>query len=223
MAVVAAETVRLRERHKEQMLALTWAGVTMRLVRRHVLDDPLLSDDARAVLVRAVMERRNKARVKPRENLANRINIACLLNHRALRLALGDCQGPEKSNEADPQPPQHVIDPQELQRTIETIRRRVGDYFQTAKLRDPDLKERNHRRAYVLPRQLAMYLVRQLTGASLEEIGRQFGGRHHSTVLHSIKKVEEMCQSDKMLKELIQSRFSRRTISDDFSHLAPLL
>jgi chromosomal replication initiator protein len=41
-----------------------------------------------------------------------------------------------------------------------------------------------------------MYTVRQLTGASLQEIGRQFGGRHHTTVLHAIKKIEAMRRSD---------------------------
>jgi chromosomal replication initiator protein len=44
-----------------------------------------------------------------------------------------------------------------------------------------------------------MYVARQLTGATLEEIGRQFGGRHHSTVLHSINKIEAMRRSDKVL------------------------
>ena len=43
-----------------------------------------------------------------------------------------------------------------------------------------------------MPRQVAMYLCKVLTHASLPEIGRSFGGKHHSTVIHSIKKVEEM-------------------------------
>jgi hypothetical protein len=199
MAVVAAETARLRERHREQILALTWAGVAMRLVRRHVLDNPLLSDDARAVLVRAVMERRNKARVKPRENLAVRITIAALLNPRALDLTLSDSQENADHDQVFPQPSQRVTDPHELQRTIEAIRRRVSDYFQMAKLRDPDLKVRSHRQVFVFPRQLAMYIVRRHTRATLQEIGRQFGGMHHSTVVHSIKKIQEMRRSDNAL------------------------
>lgn len=48
-----------------------------------------------------------------------------------------------------------------------------------------------------------MYLARQLTGASLQEIGRQFGGRHHTTVLHSIKKIEEMRRLDQDLDRSI--------------------
>jgi len=70
-------------------------------------------------------------------------------------------------------------------------------------MRDPDLKVRSHRRAYVLPRQIAMYIARQLTGASLREIGHEFGGRHHSMVLHSINRIETMRRSDKALDRTI--------------------
>jgi chromosomal replication initiator protein len=70
-------------------------------------------------------------------------------------------------------------------------------------MRDPELAVRTNRRAYVLPRQLAMYIVRQLTGASLEEIGREFGGRHHTTVLHSFKRIEVMRRSDEALNRTI--------------------
>jgi chromosomal replication initiator protein len=59
------------------------------------------------------------------------------------------------------------------------------------------------RRAHVLPRQLAMYVVRQLTGASLEEIGREFGNRHHTTVIHSINKIEAMRRTDEALNRTI--------------------
>jgi len=62
---------------------------------------------------------------------------------------------------------------------------------------------RSQRRAYVLPRQIAMYIARQLTGASLQEISREFGGRHYTTVLHSIKKVEEMRRTDEALNRTI--------------------
>jgi len=62
-----------------------------------------------------------------------------------------------------------------------------------------ELTVRTNRRAHVLPRQIAMYIARQLTGASLQEIGREFGGRHHSTVLHSIDKIEAMCRTNEAL------------------------
>jgi len=48
-----------------------------------------------------------------------------------------------------------------------------------------------------------MYIARQLMGASLQEIGREFGGRHHTTVLHSINRIEEMRRSDKALDSTI--------------------
>jgi chromosomal replication initiator protein len=96
-----------------------------------------------------------------------------------------------------------VVDPLEVQRAIQSIRQHVCEHFYLREMRDPELTVHTHRRAYVLPRQLAMYLVRQLTGASLEEIGRQFGGRHHSTVLYSIRRIEEMRRSDEDLDSAI--------------------
>ena len=59
-------------------------------------------------------------------------------------------------------------------------------------MRDPELKLRTHRRVYVLPR--------QVTGASLEEIGRQFGGKHHTTVLHAVNRIDAMSRIDEVLK-----------------------
>ena len=92
-----------------------------------------------------------------------------------------------------------VLDPLALQEAIQAIRRRVCEHVYLREMRDPELKVRTHRRAYVLPRQLAMYVARQLTGPSLQEIGREFGGRHHTTVHHSIGKIEEMRCSDEAL------------------------
>jgi hypothetical protein len=196
-AVAAAETARLRKRHTEHILAMTYNGIAMRLVRRHRLDDPRIADATRAVMVRAVMERRKKARVQRRENLANRINIAALpLSPRALDITLADCQESTESVQTPPRASLGVIDPGELQLTIDSIRKRICDAFHLAELRDADLTSRSYRQLLVFPRQLAMYAVKQLTGATLEEIGRQFGGRHHSTVLHSIRKIEEMRRLD---------------------------
>ena len=56
-----------------------------------------------------------------------------------------------------------------------------------------------------MPRQVAMYLCKSLTNASLPEIGKSFGGKHHSTVIHSIRKVEEMRQRDSSFNTLINS------------------
>jgi chromosomal replication initiator protein len=71
--------------------------------------------------------------------------------------------------------------------TIESIQKFVSDYYQ---LKVGDLKSRNNSKSVAMPRQIAMYLCKALTHASLPEIGRSFGGKHHSTVIHSIKKVE---------------------------------
>jgi chromosomal replication initiator protein len=55
------------------------------------------------------------------------------------------------------------------------------------------------------PRQVAMYLCKSLTNASLPEIGKSFGGKHHSTVIHSIRKVEELRQKDHTFNSLINT------------------
>ena len=70
-------------------------------------------------------------------------------------------------------------------------------------LREQDLKVRSNTKAIAFPRQIAMYLVKQLTSASLPEIGRQFGGKHHTTVLHSIHKIDSLRRSDKDLNRTI--------------------
>jgi chromosomal replication initiator protein len=59
-----------------------------------------------------------------------------------------------------------------------------------------ELKSRNNSKSIAMPRQIAMYLCKSLTRASLPEIGRSFGGKHHSTVIHSIRKFEDMRKKD---------------------------
>ncbi len=94
----------------------------------------------------------------------------------------------------------NIIASQEKRITIDLIQKRVSEHFN---LREQDLKVRSNTRAIAFPRQVAMYIVKQLTTASLPEIGRQFGGKHHTTVLHSINKIEEMRRSDKDLNRTI--------------------
>lgn len=88
----------------------------------------------------------------------------------------------------------NIIATQEKKVTIELIQKRVGEEFG---LRDQDLKIRSNARGIAFPRQIAMYIVKQLTSASLPEIGKQFGGKHHTTVLHSINKIENLRRLDK--------------------------
>ena len=73
--------------------------------------------------------------------------------------------------------------------SIELIQRKVADYFS---LPEEALKSKKRVKKLVMPRQLAMYLSRELTQASLNDIGQRFGGKDHSTVLHAINKVKEM-------------------------------
>jgi len=94
----------------------------------------------------------------------------------------------------------NIIATQEKKVTIELIQKRVGEQFG---LREQDLKVRSNSKAIAFPRQIAMYLVKQLTSASLPEIGRQFGGKHHTTVLHSINKIDALRRSDKDLNRTI--------------------
>jgi chromosomal replication initiator protein len=86
--------------------------------------------------------------------------------------------------------------------TIEIIQKFVADYYQ---LKLAELKSKNNSKSVALPRQIAMFLCKTLTNASLPEIGKSFGGKHHSTVIHSIRKIEEMRQRDGNFNNLIHS------------------
>ena len=72
-------------------------------------------------------------------------------------------------------------------------------------LQPSQLKEKSNTRQIAYPRQVAMYLVKELTHASLPEIGRAFGGKHHTTVLHSIHKIEELRRRDAGFEQVIHS------------------
>jgi chromosomal replication initiator protein len=84
--------------------------------------------------------------------------------------------------------------------TIDAIIRAVAERFN---LPPADLKKKSNRKAIAQPRQIAMYLAKELTSASLTEIGRAFGGKHHTTVLHSIRKVEAEREADLELNRLV--------------------
>ena len=94
----------------------------------------------------------------------------------------------------------NFIDSQARKVTIESIQKAVAEQFG---LRLVEIKATNNSRAIVYPRQIAMYLAKHLTEASLPEIGRQFGGKHHTTVLHSVEKINEARKSDKDLNRLV--------------------
>jgi len=92
------------------------------------------------------------------------------------------------------------IDTQVRKISIDAIQKAVAENFA---MRVSELKQKNNSRAVVVPRQIAMYLAKNLTEASLPEIGRQFGGKHHTTVMHSIAKIDELRRSDKDLNRTI--------------------
>jgi chromosomal replication initiator protein len=86
--------------------------------------------------------------------------------------------------------------------TIDSIQKFVAEYYQ---LKLIELKSRNNSKSVAMPRQVAMYLCKALTTASLPEIGKSFGGKHHSTVIHSIRKVEELRQRDSAFHNLLNT------------------
>ena len=94
----------------------------------------------------------------------------------------------------------NLIDSQVRKVTIESIQKAVCEQFG---LRQAEIKAKNNSRVIVFPRQIAMYLSKHLTDASLPEIGRQFGGKHHTTVLHSVEKIETVRKTDKDLNRVL--------------------
>jgi chromosomal replication initiator protein len=96
----------------------------------------------------------------------------------------------------------HLVHNGERRISIESIIRMVASNHN---LQAAQLRLKSNRREIARPRQIAMYLARELTQASLPEIGRAFGGKHHTTVLHSIHRIEELRQKDSDLNRLIQN------------------
>jgi chromosomal replication initiator protein len=96
----------------------------------------------------------------------------------------------------------HIVSGQERKVTIEAVIKTVAERFS---LLPSQLKQKSNSRQIAYPRQVAMYLAKELTQASLPEIGRQFGGKHHTTVLHSIHKIEQLRHTDADLNRMIHS------------------
>jgi chromosomal replication initiator protein len=85
--------------------------------------------------------------------------------------------------------------------TMEEIQKRVAEHF---KIRVSDMSSARRSRAVARPRQVAMYLSKQLTSRSLPEIGRAFGGRDHTTVIHAVRKIEELVKADTAFAEDVE-------------------
>jgi len=96
----------------------------------------------------------------------------------------------------------HLVKSSEQKRVrIEDIQKVVARHFNVSK---NDLLSNRRTRVIVRPRQIAMYLSKNLTPRSLPEIGRRFGGRDHTTVLHAVRKVEKMSSDDIKLAHEIE-------------------
>jgi chromosomal replication initiator protein len=96
----------------------------------------------------------------------------------------------------------NVLQNDERAVTIEIVQKAVADHYS---LKVAELKSKNNSKSVAMPRQIAMYLCKSLTNASLPEIGKSFGGKHHSTVIHSIRKIEQLRQKDGDFNTLINN------------------
>jgi len=96
----------------------------------------------------------------------------------------------------------HMVHEQDRRVTIDSIQKATAEKFN---LKQGQLKEKSNAKDIVRPRQIAMYLVKELTQASLPEIGRAFGNKHHTTVIHSLRKIEDLRKTDSELNKTINS------------------
>ena len=96
----------------------------------------------------------------------------------------------------------NILDRDDPKVTIEIIQKHVANFFS---LKLSELKSRNNARSISEPRQIAMYVCKALTNASLPQIGKSFGGKHHSTVIHSIRKIDGQRKKDAAFNTLIEN------------------
>ena len=157
----------------------------------------------------AILKRKAEAEVVPLPDdvamyIAGRIksNIRELEGSLIRLIAYASLTGREISLELTREVLKDVIDQDDRAVTIESIQKFVSDYYQ---LKVAELKSRNNSKSIAMPRQIAMYMCKALTHASLPEIGKSFGGKHHSTVIHSIRKVDELRKRDGDFNNLINS------------------
>jgi len=153
------------------------------LKKKAALERVRLTDD-----VAYLIASRIKSNIRELEGSLTRMIAFCALTGREMSVdltqeVLGELWGEEEK----------II-------TIEQIQRKVCDLFG---IRLSDLKAKTRTKAIAFPRQIAMYLARQLTHASLAEVGRAFGGKDHTTVLHAVDKVQTLLQEDPKLRKTI--------------------
>jgi len=108
-------------------------------------------------------------------------------------MAFASMSGREISLDAAKETLQELLEAEAPAVTVESIQKMVANHYN---LKVSELKSRNNSHHISFPRQIAMYLCKLLTDASLPETGRRFGGKHHSTVIHALRKIEKMRLSD---------------------------
>ncbi|MBK6799823.1 MAG: chromosomal replication initiator protein DnaA [Acidobacteria bacterium] len=136
--------------------------------------------------------------------IANRIksNIRELEGSLVRLTALSSLRGEPISLSLAQEALKNIIDEEERAVTIESIQKVVAEYYN---LKVADIKSKSNTRNITFPRQVAMYLCKNLTKASLPEIGREFGGKHHTTVIHSINKISTLIDQKGHIHRLINS------------------
>ena len=135
--------------------------------------------------------------VRELEGALNRIVAHCTLVGRAITL--------ENTQEVL----HDLLRANDRRMTIEDIQKKVAEHYN---IKFSDMHSARRARTVARPRQVAMYLSKQLTSKSLPEIGRRFGGKDHTTVMHAVKKIEELCrvehdfaQDIELLTRMLQS------------------
>lgn len=127
------------------------------------------------------LARRISANVRELEGALNRVVAYALLSGRTIDMEF------TQETLAD------VLRATQRRITIDEIQRRVCDHF---RIKQTEMSSARRAREVARPRQIAMYLAKQLTPRSLPEIGRRFGGRDHTTVIHAVKQIEKLRQTD---------------------------
>jgi chromosomal replication initiator protein len=155
------------------------------LKKKAEIERVLLPDD-----VAYLIASRIKANIREIEGSLTRMIAFCSLSGRDMSIelaqeVLADLWGEEE----------RVI-------TMEHIQRKVSEFFG---IKLSDMRAKNRTKSVAFPRQVAMYLSRQLTHASLSDIGRAFGGKDHTTVIHAVSKLQTMILEDAKLKQTIDT------------------
>jgi len=154
------------------------------LKKKAELDRLPLPDDVAYFIATKV-----KSNIRELEGSLVRIRAFCTLSGRALSLDLAQ------------EVLANIWGHDERRIAIEDIQRRVAEVF---KVKPVDLRAKTRTKAVAFPRQVAMYLARQLTSDSYADIGRGFGGKDHTTVLHAVQKIEALLQEDPKFQKTIE-------------------